>query len=143
MSGSLIRSERSASGDRGVVTAMFAVLAVFLVLIISVVAEGGRKLSNLSRAEDIAAEAARSAAATLDVGQIANGLAVIDEVDDRARNEADKVVAVVPEAEIVSFHVGADSVTVVVRVSGESFLPGFDIDGVGSHRAQAFDPFGA
>ena len=40
--------------ERGVITAMFAVLAVFFVLIISLVAEGGRKLSNLSQAEDIA-----------------------------------------------------------------------------------------
>ncbi|MFT4989680.1 MAG: putative methyltransferase [Acidimicrobiales bacterium] len=127
--------------ERGVVTAMFAVLAVFLLLIISVVAEGGRKLSNLSQAEDIAAEAARSAAATLDLSQIANGVAVIDEVDERARIEANKVVAVVPGAEIERFEIANDSVVVIVRVSGESFLPGFDIDGVGSHRAQAFDPF--
>ena len=45
---------RRTSSERGVVTAMFAVLAVFLLLIISVVGEGGRKLSNLSQAEDLA-----------------------------------------------------------------------------------------
>ncbi len=128
--------------ERGVVTAMFAVLAIFFFMIVSVVAEGGRKLSNLSQAEDVAAEAARSAAATLDLSQIANGVAAIDEIDDRARLEADKVVAVVPGASIENFIVGADSVIVVVRVSGESFLPGFNIDGVGSHRALALDPFG-
>ena len=133
------RSQTHADG--GVVTAMFAVLAVFLLLIVSVVAEGGRKLSNLSQAEDIAAEAARSAAATLDLDHIADGVAVIDETD-RALAEADKVVAVVPGAEILRFEIAGDSVLVVVRLSGESFLPGFDIDGVGSHRAQAFDPFG-
>ena len=132
----------SVHSERGVITAMFAVLAVFLVLIISVVAEGGRKLSNLSQAEDIAAEAARSAAATLDVSEIANGLARIDDVDNRARSQAEKVVAIVPGAIIEGFEVSDDSVLVVVRVSGESFLPGFDIDGVGRHRAQAFDPFG-
>ena len=133
---------RRTSSERGVVTAMFAVLAVFLLLIISVVGEGGRKLSNLSQAEDLAAEAARSAAATLDLGQIANGVAAIGQVDDRARVEAEKVVAVVPGAEIERFEIANDSVVVIVRVSGESFLPGFDFDGVGSHRAQAFDPFG-
>lgn len=122
-------------------TAMFAVLAVFFFLIISVVAEGGRKLSNLSRAEDIAAEAARSAAATLDLNRIADGVAVVDENDDRARVEADKVVAVAPNASIENFLVTGDSVIVVVRVSGDSFIPGFDVDGVGSHRALAFDPF--
>jgi len=132
---------RDLDADSGVVTAMFAVLAVFLFLIASVVAEGGRKLSNLSRAEDVAAEAARSAAATLDLGRIADGVAVVDENGDRARNEAEKVVAVAPNASIEGFRIAGDSVTVVVRVSGESFLPGFDIDGVGSHRALAFDPF--
>mgnify|MGYP000512608544 CR=1 FL=1 len=131
----------SPSKERGVVTAMFAVLAVFLVLIISVVAEGGRKLGNLSQAEDIAAEAARAAAATIDVDQLAAGLAVVDEGDNRARVEAAKVVAVVPAASIEDFIVTGDSVTVVVRVSGDSFVPGLNIDGVGSHRALAFDPF--
>jgi len=131
----------SPSRERGVVTAMFAVLAVFLVLIISVVAEGGRKLGNLSQAEDIAAEAARAAAATIDVDQLAAGHAVVDEGDNRARVEAAKVVAVVPAASIEDFIVTGDSVTVVVRVSGDSFVPGLNIDGVGSHRALAFDPF--
>lgn len=130
-----------ARAERGVLTAMFAVLAVFFFLIVSVVAEGGRKLDNLSRAEDLASEAARAAAATLEVDRIADGLAVIDEVDDRARIEAEKVVAVAGDASIEDFEVGVDSVLVVVRVSGQSFLPGLDIDGVGSHRALAFDPF--
>ena len=130
------------AGERGVITAMFAVLAIFFVLIVSVVAEGSRKLSNLSRAEDVAAEAARSAAATLDLDQIANGVAAIDIVDGRARTEADKVVSSVPGAEIEGFVVNADSVVVVVRVRGDSYLPGFNIDGVGRHRALAFDPFG-
>jgi hypothetical protein len=128
--------------ERGVITAMFAVLAIFFFLIVSVVAEGSRKLSNLSRAEDVAAEAARSAAATLDLDQIANGVAAIDLVDGRARTEADKVVSSVPGAEIEGFVVDADSVVVVVRVRGDSYLPGFNIDGVGRHRALAFDPFG-
>ncbi len=128
--------------ERGVITAMFAVLAIFFFLIVSLVAEGSRKLSNLSRAEDIAAEAARSAAATLDLDQIANGVVAIDLVDGRARTEADKVVSSVPGAEIEGFVVDTDSVVVVVRVRGDSYLPGFDIDGVGRHRALALDPFG-
>jgi len=127
--------------DRGVMTAMFAVLAIFFFLIVSLVAEGGRKLSNLSRAEDVAAEAARSAAATLDLDQIAQGIAVVDQGDDRARREAAKVVATVPGAEIERFIVSESSVVVSVRVSGDSFLPGFNIDGVGSHRASIYDPF--
>lgn len=128
-------------GDRGVVTAMFAVLAVFFVLIISVLAEGGRKLSNLSLAEDLAAEAARAAAATLDVDQVAAGNAVIDTADGRARAAAESIVRVNDRATIERFDVNADSVYVAVRVSGDSYLPGFSIDGVGSHRAVAYQAF--
>ena len=83
---------------------MFAVLAVFFVLIISLVAEGGRKLSNLSQAEAI--------------------------------------VSYVPDAVLERFVITGDSVFVSVRVSADSYLPGLDIDGVGSHRARVFDPFG-
>jgi hypothetical protein len=128
--------------ERGVITAMFAVLAVFFVLIISLVAEGGRKLSNLSQAEDIAAEAARAAAATLDLDQIASGLGVIDQVDDRAQAQAEAIVSYVPDAVLERFVITGDSVFVSVRVSADSYLPGLDIDGVGSHRARVFDPFG-
>ena len=132
----------TASDERGVLTAMFAVLAVFFLLVVSLVAEGGRKLDNLSRAEDLAAEAARSAAATLDLDQIARGVAAIDQVGDRARAEAEKIVATVDAAEIERFIVSAESVVVTVRVNGESVLPGLNIDGVGSHRASVLDPFG-
>ncbi len=128
--------------ERGVITAMFAVLAVFFVLIISLVAEGGRKLSNLSQAEDMAAEAARAAAATLDLDQIASGLGTIDQVDDRAQAQAEQIVSSVPGAVLERFVITGDSVFVSVRVSADSYLPGLDIDGVGSHRAQVFDPFG-
>ena len=86
---------RQGNRERGVITAMFAVLAVSFFLIIALVAEGGRKLGNLSRAEDIAAEAARAAAATLDVSSIGQGRAIIDGTDDegRARDAAIALVA--------------------------------------------------
>ena len=57
---------------------------------------GGRKLSNLSQAEDMAAEAARAAAATLDLDQIASGLGTIDQVDDRAQAQAEQIVSFCP-----------------------------------------------
>jgi len=132
----------AADGERGVMTAMFAVLSIFLFLVVSVVAEGGRKLSNLSRAEDVAAEAARSAAATLNLDLIADGLAQVDETGDRARLQAELIVNPVPGASIEDFVVTGDSVVVRVRISQDSFVPGLNIDGVGSHRASAFDPFG-
>lgn len=131
------------SNERGVLTAMFAVLAVMFVLVIALVAEGGRKLGNLSRAEDLASEAARSAAATLNLEQIASGVAAIDMDEDRARLQAEAIVETVPRASIETFVVEADSVVIRVRVSGESFIPGFDLDGLGSHRASVFDPFGS
>ena len=128
--------------ERGVLTAMFAVLAIFLLLLVTLVAEGSRKLGNLSLAEDVAAEAARSAAATLSLSGVADGVAQIDEVDGRAERQAQKIVDAVPGAELDQFVIADDTVTVVVRVRGDSVLPGLDIDGVGSHRAGAFDPFG-
>lgn len=135
-----------ACGERGVITAMFAVLAIFFFLIIAVVAEGGRKLGNLSRAEDIAAEAARAAAATLDITSIGQGQAVIDGTDDegRARDAAVAIVSRFNDASIERFDIEepATAVLVVVRISESSVLPGLDIDGVGSHRATALDPFG-
>lgn len=132
--------------ERGVVTAMFAVLAVFFFLIVAVVAEGGRKLGNLSRAEDIAAEAARAAAATLDVGAVGQGTALIAGSDEggRAREAAFTLVGRFKDASIERFDIEepGTSVLVVVRISESSLLPGLDIDGVGSHRATAIDPFG-
>lgn len=132
--------------ERGVITAMFAVLAVFFFLIIAVVAEGGRKLGNLSRAEDIAAEAARAAAATLDISSLSQGQAIIDGADEegRARTAAIAIVSRFQDASIERFDIEdpATAVLVVVRISETSVLPGLDIDGVGSHRATAIDPFG-
>jgi len=128
--------------DRGVITAMFAVLSIFLVLFIAVLAEGGRKINNLGRAEDIAAEAARAAAATLDVDQVGQGVGVINTEDGRAQEQALAIIQLAGlDASLEGFDVDGDRVTVAVRVSGRSFLPGFDIDGVGSHEATAFNPF--
>jgi len=128
--------------ERGAITAMFVVLAMFFFGIISILAEGGRKLGNLGLAEDLAAEAARAAAATLDLDEIANGVAVIDQVDDRAREQAQAVVDATPNASIVFFGADDESVTIAVRVDGTSFIPGFDVGATGQHRALALDPFG-
>lgn len=127
--------------ERGSVTVFFVILAVGFFAVVSVLAEGGRRLNNLSQAEDIAAEAARSAAATLNVDQIAEGVAAIDSEGGRARIEAEKIVSAVPNAEIEMFEANSQRVLVVVRVRGSSFVPGLDIDGVGSHVALALDPF--
>lgn len=141
-------SHRSAR-ERGAISTLFAVLLVFFMLIIATLGEAGRKLNNLGRAEDVASEVARAAAATLDLDAIANGVARIDVAAPdssagRAREEADKVLVTLGDdnVSIEDFDVTGDTVTVRVRVSGTSFLPGFSLDGVGSHSAVAFDPFG-
>lgn len=132
--------------ERGVITAMMAVLAIFFFLIIAVVAEGGRKLGNLSQAEDLAAEAARAAAATLDTNSIGQGQALIAGTDEdgRARTAALNIVNRFRGASLERFDIEepATAVLVVVRISEPSILPGLNIDGVGSHRASALIPFG-
>lgn len=135
------RSDARRWDERGVLTAMFAVLAIFFILIISVLAESGRKLNNLSRAEDLASEVARAAAATLDIEELARGNAVIDPTD-RPREQADLLVAAFDDVTIENFAINGEQVFVQVRVEGTSFIPGFNIDGVGSHTALALDPFG-
>lgn len=127
--------------ERGSVTVFFVLLAVGFFAVVSVLAESGRRLGNLSQAEDLASEAARSAAATLDLEQISLGIAAIDSETGRARLEAEKIVSAVPNAEIERFEASSRRVLVVVRIRENSFVPGIDIDGVGSHVALVLDPF--
>ena len=126
--------------ERGSITVFFVVIAIAFFAVVSLVAEGSRRLGNLSRAEDIASEAARAAAATLDPNSVSGGSSFIDLVDDRARKQAEMIVDDIPDAEIERFDISPQRVFVVVRVRGTSFVPGLNIDGVGSHEAFAFDP---
>ena len=129
--------------DRGTITAMIAVLAVFFFAMALMVGEGGRKLGNISRAQDVASEAARAAAATLDIDSLASGSPRIDTNADRAKAQADLIItAAGAEVELVDFRVNlsATNVFVEVRVEGVSVFPGFDISGTGSHTAQVIDP---
>jgi hypothetical protein len=129
--------------ERGAMTAMIAVLSVFLFAMAVVVTEGGRKLSNISRAQDIASEAARAAAATLDIDSLAVGSPRIDVEGDRAEREAEAIVAAAGRnVTLVDFQLqnGATVVYVRVEVRGDSILPGFDITGTGDHNAEVIDP---
>ena len=129
--------------DRGTITALIAVLSVFFFAMALMVAEGGRKLGNISRAQDVASEAARAAAATLDVDSIASGGPRIDTNADRAKAQAELIITGAgAEVELVDFRIdlGATNVFVRVRVDGASVFPGFDISGTGSHTAQVIDP---
>lgn len=128
--------------ERGSLSFMFAVVSLFLFSLVLMVTEGGRKLANISLAEDLASEAARAAAATVDVGSIAQGEPRIDSSADGARAEAERVLLrSSAEVALVDFEVGdgATDVRVVVRVSADSILPGFDVSGVASHTARVID----
>ena len=132
--------------ERGSLSAFVAIIAVFFIAISIVLTDGARRLSNISRAEDLASEAARAAAATLDVGELAAGRASIDLSEgDGAELQAQRILAA--SGDDVDFQVTiADdrrSVRVDVIVNGAAILPGFDIRGHGSHTAGVIEPTGA
>ncbi len=129
--------------ERGSLSAFVAIIAVFFVAISVVVSDGARRLSNISRAEDLASEAARAAAATLDVGALATGRATIDlDESDGARIQAQRILAASGDDVDFQIEVAEDrlSVRVDVIVQGTAMLPGFDIRGFGSHTARVIEP---
>lgn len=131
--------------ERGSLSAFVAIVAVFFVAISVVVADGARRLSNISRAEDLASEAARAAAATLDVGALAAGRAAIDlNEGDGAKIQAQQILAASGDDVDFQIEVAEDrlSVRVDVIVQGTAMLPGFDIRGFGSHTASVVEPAG-
>lgn len=132
------------SSERGSLSAFVAIIAIFFVAISVTLADGARRLSNISRAEDLASEAARAAAATLDVGDLASGRATIDVHDDDSGAEAQAARILAASGDDVDFQVvvGDDrrTVRVDVIVNGTSLLPGFDIRGYGSHTARVIEP---
>ncbi len=134
-----------ATAERGALSAFVAIIAIFFVVTSIVLADGARRLSNISRAEDLASEAARAAAATLDVGDLAAGETRIDlAVDDGATAQAAQLLAASGDDVDFRVQVADDrrSVRVDVIVNGESILPGFDVRGHGSHIARVIDAAG-
>ena len=129
--------------ERGSLSAFVAIVAIFFVAISVTLADGARRLSNISRAEDLASEAARAAAATLDVGALAAGRTVIDVGEgDGATVQAERVLAASGDDVDFQVRIADDrrSVRVDVIVNGASILPGFDIRGHGSHTAGVIEP---
>ena len=136
---------RKRERERGSLSAFVAIIAVFFVAISVVVADGARRLSNISRAEDLASEAARAAAATLDVGALAAGRATIDlNEGDGAMIQAEQILVASGDDVDFQIEVAEDrlSVRVDVIVQGTAMLPGFDIRGYGSHTARVIEPAG-
>lgn len=138
----------SIRNERGSLTAFFAVMFVLLMAMAVLLAEGGRRLSNISRAEDLASEAARAAASTLDPASIAVGDPRINGSGDggKARDVADQMLARSgTNADISRFEISVSgrSVFVEVTVRATSVVPGFSVDGTGTHTAQILEPIGA
>jgi len=134
--------------ERGSLSVFFAVLFVLLIAVAVLLAEGGRRLSNISRAEDLASEAARAAAATLDPVTIAGGDPQINGSGEigKAREVADQLLdRSGTNADLSRFEISSSgrSVVVEVTVRGTSIVPGFSIDGTGTHTAQVIEPIGA
>lgn len=128
--------------ERGSFSAFVAIIAVFFVAISITLADGARRLSNISRAEDLASEAARAAAATLDIGELAAGRSSIDLAgDDGALVQAERLLA--SSGDNIDFVVTVaddrQSVRVDVIVDGTALVPGFDIRGYGSHTASVIE----
>ena len=131
------------SSEQGSMSAFVAILAVFFVALALLVADGGRRLANISRAEDLASEAARAAAATLDVGALARGEALVDQAgDDGAQAEAARLLRLAGDEVEFRVVVAEDrrSVRVDVVVHGTAVVPGFDIRGHGTHTARVIEP---
>ena len=129
--------------ERGSISVFFAVLVIFFIAMAGVVAEGSRRLGNISRAQDLASEAARAAAATLQVAALAEGNTLIDQgAEDGAVHQASRLLE--RSGEDVQFEIdvapSGRSVVVWVIVEETSWIPGFDIDGYGTHTAQVIDP---
>lgn len=137
---------RARGTERGSLSAFVAIIAIFFIAISIVLADGARRLSNISRAEDLASEAARAAAATLDVGELAAGRPSIDVRDgDGAALQAERILVASGDDVDFQVRVAEDrrSVRVDVIVNGVAILPGFDIRGHGSHTARVIEPAGA
>lgn len=131
------------AGERASVSTFVALMAVFFLGLALLVAAGGQRLSNISRAEDLASEAARAAAASLDVGDLAVGVTAIDVEDiDGAQVHARRVLEASGDQVDFRVQVAADrrSVRVDVIVHSTSLVPGFDVRGHGTHVARVVEP---
>jgi len=133
------RRSGSAEGERGSVTLLFVILAAVFVSMAFMVVEGGQKLSNISRSQDLAAEAARAGAASIDINELAVGQPRINVTDAEQRM-----------TEILDFAGGAgvtwtyalidpQTIEVKVKISQSSWIPGFNLEGNGMHRASVVD----
>lgn len=131
---------RSEQGREDAMVSLFvSVLMLFLVLAMFAVVEGGRKVATSSLAHDVAAEAARSAAATLLPESLAVGAPRIDK--QQAMENAQSLVDGWGEfdATLTIEFPTEDTVRAIVRISRDSWMPGLDLSAEARHVASVIE----
>lgn len=125
--------------ERGSVSLMTVLFALMLISATLLLFDASRRLNALTRAQDLASETARFAAASLDQDSVfANSTRISA---DAATNA--EALAVAGGATAVTVTVSADgqSVTATVTVDGGTpIIPGFDLSAEGSHQALVVTP---
>lgn len=131
----------NARSERGTVTLMFAVLAIVFVSMAFMVVEGGRKLGNISRATDLASEAARAGAASLDKQSLAAGQPRIEFII--ACEEIGLLLASAGDSRVTwdANFIDPRTIRVDVTITESSWIAGFDLTGRGRHQASVIDPY--
>lgn len=131
---------RSEGTERGSVTLLFVILAAVFISMAFMVVEGGQKLANISRSQDLAAEAARVGAASVDLNALASGSPRINEPDAVAR--IGEIIKFVGDTRVTWTHRlldGDETIEVQVKITEASWIPGFSLEGNGLHRASVID----
>jgi Flp pilus assembly protein TadG len=104
--------KRRRSSERGSVTGMFVVMAISVILMVALVVDGGRIMTNRRDTIDIAKEASRAAVQGVSEGSFAtDGRVEIDPLDARSRADA---FAAASDVRITSFAIVNDRVFITV-----------------------------
>jgi len=139
MTGCDSRNERDLGNERGSVTLLFVILAAVFISLAFMVVEGGQKLTNIGRSQDLAAEAARAGAASIDIGELAAGEPRISVSDAERRMTEIIDFAGGPGVTWTYALVDPQTIEVRVKISQSSWIPGFNLEGNGFHRASVVD----
>ncbi len=106
--------------DRGVTTAFVAIVAVGLLFVAGLVADGGRYIAAYRQAGDLAANAARAAAQGVDTEALRDGEVRLDATDAQAR--ADDFLAAAGHAGVGTVSVDGAEVTVIVTLTADALI---------------------
>jgi Flp pilus assembly protein TadG len=110
----------AARDDRGAITAFVAIIALGLLLVTGLVADGGRYIATYRQAGDLAANAARAAAQGVDLQALGEGTVALEPADAQARAADFLASAGHPGAGATS--VAGDEVTVTVTLTADALI---------------------